>query len=159
MEAEILVIAVEGGKVSEVYSGNANEKIIIVDIDNRKIGENSITEFTWPETKYNNKRVSELLEQKKEQADQWDEFIEKYKPIKNHLNPDAPYEGYMYETFGEEYKHIESSSINPKTAIKVWTVCEEDGVTFIQAGWHFVNRRGYIITELPFDNKEEQFII
>jgi hypothetical protein len=61
MEEEIVVIVVEGGMVTEVYSGNANEKIIIVDIDNRKIGENSITEFTWPETRFDEDRVNELL--------------------------------------------------------------------------------------------------
>jgi spermidine synthase len=61
MEEEIVVIVVEGGMVTEVYSGNANEKIIIVDIDNRKIGEDSITEFTWPDTQFDDERVEELL--------------------------------------------------------------------------------------------------
>ena len=61
MEEEIVVIVVEGGMVTEVYSDNVNEKIIIVDLDNRKIGENSVTEFTWPETQFDDDRVEELL--------------------------------------------------------------------------------------------------
>jgi len=93
------------------------------------------------------------------EEDEWDEFIEKYKPVKNHLNNNAPYNGYMYETYGDEYKYIEKISVNPNTSSKIWTICEEDGVTFIQAGWHFVNRLGYIITEKPFENKEDQFRI
>lgn len=61
MEEEKVVIVIEKGMVTEVYSGNANEKIIIVDLDNRKIGEDSITEFTWPETQFDENRVDELL--------------------------------------------------------------------------------------------------
>ena len=86
-------------------------------------------------------------------------LLEKYKPVKNHLNENAPYDGCMLETYGEEYKYVESISVNPKISEKVWTICEEDGATFILAGWHFVNRLGYIITETPFSNKEEQFTI
>jgi hypothetical protein len=61
MEEEIVVIVVEGGMVTEVYSGNANEKIIIVDIDNRKIGKDSITEFTWPETQFDEDAIREAI--------------------------------------------------------------------------------------------------
>jgi hypothetical protein len=61
MNKNTTVIIIEGGMVTEVYSGNANEKIIIVDIDNRKIGEDPITEFTWPDTQIDEDRVEELL--------------------------------------------------------------------------------------------------
>jgi hypothetical protein len=64
MDEEIVVIVIEGGMVTEVYSGNANEKIIIVDIDNRKIGEDSVTEFTWPKTQFDDDRVEELLKER-----------------------------------------------------------------------------------------------
>ena len=92
-------------------------------------------------------------------ANEWDEFVKKYRPVKNHLNGNAPYDGFIFETYGEEYKYVECISVNPKTSDKIWTICEEDGATFIQAGWHFVNRLGYIITEIPFTDKDEQFTI
>jgi len=91
--------------------------------------------------------------------DKWGRFAQKYKPVKNHLNNSAPYDECMYETYGDEYKYIESISVNPNTSNKIWTICEEDGITFIQAGWHFVNRLGYVISEVPFTDKDEQFTI
>jgi hypothetical protein len=63
MNKNTTIIVIEGGMVTEVYSGNANEKIIIVDIDNRKIGEDSVTEFTWPDTQFDDVRVEELLKE------------------------------------------------------------------------------------------------
>jgi len=58
---EKTVIVVEGGMVTEVYSPNSNAVIVVIDIDNKRIGENSITEFTWPETQFDDSRVKELL--------------------------------------------------------------------------------------------------
>jgi len=61
MEDEKIVIVIEGGIVTEVYSYNANARIIVVDMDNRKVGEDSVTEFSWPEIQFDDERVSELL--------------------------------------------------------------------------------------------------
>ncbi len=58
---DIVVIVIDKGIVAEVYSDNANQRIIIVDLDNRKIGEDSITEFNWPETQFDEERIQELL--------------------------------------------------------------------------------------------------
>lgn len=58
---EKVIVVIEGGLVTEVYSSNANGKIIVVDMDCRKTGEDSITEFTWPETQFDDERVEELL--------------------------------------------------------------------------------------------------
>ena len=58
---ERVVIVVEKGMVTEVYSTKSNETIIVVDIDNQNIGEESITEYSWPETQYDDERVAELL--------------------------------------------------------------------------------------------------
>jgi len=66
MSGDNVVIVIEGGMVTEVYSDNANEKIVVIDIDNRKIGEDSITEFTWPDTQFDDERVEELLNDKPE---------------------------------------------------------------------------------------------
>ncbi|MBK6914988.1 MAG: hypothetical protein IPH11_15505 [Ignavibacteriales bacterium] len=45
---EKIIIVIEGGMVTEVYSSNATGKIIVVDMDCRKTGEDSITEFPGP---------------------------------------------------------------------------------------------------------------
>jgi len=58
MEPENVVVVVKNGLVSEVYSGNANEKIIVVDLDLEK---DRIHIFDWPETQYDDERVEELL--------------------------------------------------------------------------------------------------
>ena len=58
---DLVVLVIDKGIVSEAYSDNANQRIIIVDLDNRKIGEDSITEFSWPETQFDDERVEELL--------------------------------------------------------------------------------------------------
>ena len=58
---DLVVIVIDKGIVSEVYSDNANQRIIIVDLDNKTIGENAITEFSWPETQFDDERVEELL--------------------------------------------------------------------------------------------------
>lgn len=66
---EKVIIVIKGGLVTEVYSTNANGKIIVVDMDCRKTGEDSITEYSWPETQYDDDRVEELLNVNEEQND------------------------------------------------------------------------------------------
>ena len=61
MDENILVVVVEKGIVTEVYSPDANLKIIVVDEDNRKVGESFITEFSWPNTQFDDERVEQLL--------------------------------------------------------------------------------------------------
>ena len=58
---DLVVIVIDKGIVAKAYSDNANQRIIIVDLDNKAIGENSITEFSWPETQFDEERVRELL--------------------------------------------------------------------------------------------------
>ena len=58
---DMVVVVIDKGIVTEAYSDNANQRIIIVDLDCRRTGEESITEFSWPETQFDDERVSELL--------------------------------------------------------------------------------------------------
>ncbi len=61
MDNELVVLVIEKGIITEVYSCNANQKIVVVDIDNKNVGEDPITEFTWHETQFDDERVKELL--------------------------------------------------------------------------------------------------
>jgi hypothetical protein len=57
----MVVIVVEGGMVTKIHSGDASARYVIVDIDNRKVGENSISEHTWPDTQFDDEKVKGLL--------------------------------------------------------------------------------------------------
>jgi Na+-transporting NADH:ubiquinone oxidoreductase subunit NqrF len=91
----------------------------------------------------------------------WEEFEEKQKPIFNHLeakkNPSSEPEscccvnGRMFETYGEDWDFVQQQDPN-----KVWTVIlpDDDAAEanwLISKGFHVVNRNGYIVTEVPWD--------
>ena len=87
----------------------------------------------------------------------YDTFCESFKPIKNHLNSNAPEDGCMFETFGEELDYVIKVAKN--TPNKVLTILEDDeGRWCIGEGYHLVNRLGYLITEESFDEKIEYYI-
>ena len=86
----------------------------------------------------------------------WDQWVEKYKPIKNHLDkyshPDTPYG--MFETFGAEVDYVKEQDPN-----KIWTLVDGDCSSLMLAGWHFVNRIGYYITEVPWTDERETVLV
>jgi hypothetical protein len=73
-----------------------------------------------------------------------DEFLERFAPVKNHLNPNAPFDGCMFETFGAEFEHVRTQD-----PALVWTVIDCDGSMTIESGCHFVNRLGYLVASHP----------
>ena len=80
----------------------------------------------------------------------WDDFVNKHRPIKNALTEDAPYDGCMLETFGEELAVVGKN--NPS---HTFTLVEADGYTFVTAGFHYVNRAGYLVVEVPWTPADE----
>ncbi len=81
-----------------------------------------------------------------------DQFFDHYKPVQNHLNPDAPESGCMFETYGPELDFVQSQEAN-----KIWTIVEGDnGNNFYMAGYHLVNRIGYFVTEVPWQTGDEE---
>lgn len=107
-----------------------------------------------------------------------DEFYEKYKPIKNHIDDNASWDGCLYETFGDEVQYCFELS---KKENRVWTIIECDNVQeeditgdieynqdlneddenydgpclYIVSGFHYVNRQGFLITEVPYEHETE----
>jgi hypothetical protein len=81
----------------------------------------------------------------------FDEWLDTYKPITNHLDSNASFQnedgsGIMFETYGEEVEFVKSANPN-----NIWMYGSgDDGGTYIWSGWGFVNRLGYFITEVPF---------
>lgn len=75
----------------------------------------------------------------------FDTWLETYKPVTNSMVEGAAFDGYMFETYGEE---LESVKQHPENFI--WTIRDEDGGTYITAGYGFVNRLGYLISSVPW---------
>lgn len=86
-----------------------------------------------------------------------DEFIEIYKPVKNHIIQDTPYNGYMFETFGKEIDYIVKLANKPESKQYVWTLLEcADEEQYIVPGYFLINRLGYFITEIPWESENIQ---
>jgi hypothetical protein len=80
-----------------------------------------------------------------------EEWEATYKPIKNHIDKNASFQdesgqGIMFETYGDEYTFVNSQS-DPAC---IWTYGDgDDGGSYIWNGYHYINRLGYFITEVP----------
>ena len=80
----------------------------------------------------------------------WDEFIDQYKPVQNHLDSQAALEGQMFETYGEELDFVgKTRAINPRTVLTY--LDSGEGFPILVNGYCFVNRIGYVITEVPLE--------
>jgi hypothetical protein len=82
----------------------------------------------------------------------WNEWAEKYKPIKNHLVKDPDQQ--MFETYGEELEYVQSIEPN-----RIWTYLDGDMSSLVCAGYHFVNRIGYYITEVPWTDEDDYVLL
>ena len=84
---------------------------------------------------------------------EYEDWFNTYKPINNHLDKHATFDGCMFETYGDEVEFVKAQEEN-----RIWTWGDgDDGGDYIWSGWHFVNRLGYFITAIPCpDNTEIQ---
>jgi hypothetical protein len=83
------------------------------------------------------------------------EFYDKYTLIPNHLEKDAPFDGCMFETFGEEREYI-ISKIKTNT---VWTIVENEDKLYYTSGFAIVNRLGFLLTEQPYNTGDDIVVI
>lgn len=75
----------------------------------------------------------------------FDEWCETYKPITNHIDNNASFDGAMFETYGDEVAFVKE-----QPEANIWMYGDgDDGGSYIWSGWGFVNRIGYFITEVP----------
>jgi len=79
----------------------------------------------------------------------FEEFEEKYKPIKNPLNPGQGWDDFAFETYGEDLELVKSVPNE-----HIWTVMDCDGQFVVGNGFHFVNRFSYFITEVAHDEND-----
>jgi len=76
----------------------------------------------------------------------FDTWVDTYKPMKNPLDPYASFDGYMFETYGDEVALVKNQDPN-----RIWMYGDgDDGEGHIWSGWGYINRLGYFITTIPF---------
>lgn len=68
-----------------------------------------------------------------------------FKPIKNSF---VKYDSLTFETYGEEVEFVQKADNK-----YIWTEVDGDSGTYIVAGYHWVNRIHYYITENPWDDE------
>ena len=79
-----------------------------------------------------------------------EEWEATFKPIPNHIDSNASLQdengiGIMFETYGDEVAFVKEQ--DPAC---IWTYGTGDGGgDYIWSGWSFINRLGYLITEVP----------
>jgi len=83
-----------------------------------------------------------------------DTFVERFRPIVNHLDSTRGFDFgdgcCMFETYGKDYEFVTKQ--NPAC---IWTIVEGDDTMHIESGWHFVNRFGYLICATPVPEGED----
>ena len=95
-----------------------------------------------------------------------EQFDDYFNLVDNHIDPNASFNGKMFETYGLEFELVQEMARQNR----VITIIESDGGDEIDdegyvipnmyyvSGIHFVNRIGYLITEEPIDFEFECLI-
>ena len=104
-----------------------------------------------------------------------EEFWENYKPIPNHLDDNASWNGCMYETYDPEKQFCFDLAQKEN---RVWTIIEVENEDLdpdedpdeedddddeiyqpscfvIVSGFHWINRLGFLVTEVPYEEEIE----
>jgi hypothetical protein len=81
-----------------------------------------------------------------------EEWELKYKPMQNDINfGNASFNGTMFETYGDELMFVELMEDK-----YIWTLQDSDeGKLIITSGYLRINRLGYFVTEVPWEEYEE----
>lgn len=81
-------------------------------------------------------------------------WSEKYRPIKNHIDVNAGWDGELFETYGEEYEFVKAT---PCDRVWTWVDCGDGSV--LLSGHHWCNRIGYLITEVPYEGADSISVV
>lgn len=73
----------------------------------------------------------------------WSEFVDFFKPIRNIFSNDQ--DSNMFETYGRELDYVNAQDVH-----YVWTYVDVDFGSVTVEGFHYVNRIGYFVTEVPW---------
>jgi hypothetical protein len=78
----------------------------------------------------------------------YDAWVDTFKPIKNKISKYPDDSLIHFETYGEEVEFVQKADNK-----YIWTEVDGDAGTYIVAGYHWVNRIHYYITENPWDDE------
>ena len=86
----------------------------------------------------------------------FDDWIEKYNPIKNHIVDHGSFDGLIFETYGDEVAFVQSQNPN-----NIWTMVNVSDKSYIVPGFRWVDRDLYFITEKPYaeENLHEEYLV
>jgi hypothetical protein len=82
----------------------------------------------------------------------WSAWANKFKPVNNQFVSDPDQQ--VFDTHGQEGEYIKT--VDNKY---VWTWVQGDLSDLIVAGYHYVNRLGYYVTEVPWDNEWDSCLL
>jgi hypothetical protein len=91
----------------------------------------------------------------RKRAGSWSYFRRHFRPIAPAgVAPEWGPE-YLIDPYDAEYQLVKEAEPN-----QVWTVCQGDysDKLYIFAGWHFVNRFAYVVTEVPWTDEYDQYL-
>lgn len=90
-----------------------------------------------------------------EQTVYFDAWCDVFSPIKNHLVADTSFNGCLFETYGQELDYVKSVPV-----AHIWTLIDgDDGHLVVNAGFKYVNRIGFFITEKPWDEWTHDVVV
>lgn len=62
--------------------------------------------------------------------------------------------GCMYETFGQELDYVKQQPNK-----RIWTIVDEEGKLYVIAGFHIINRLGYLVTNEEWSDEFETYLM
>lgn len=86
----------------------------------------------------------------KGRRDDYTLFFERHRPILNQIETNASNDGCMFETYGKE-----EELVRQQPAERIFTLIEAEGRCYACPGFHWVNRQGYFIVDIPWTSKTE----
>ena len=86
----------------------------------------------------------------------FDDWVEKYNPIKNHIVDHGSFDGLIFETYGDEVAFVQSQNPN-----NIWTMVWAEDCYAVIPGFRWVNRENYLITEKPYaeENLHDEYLV
>ena len=81
----------------------------------------------------------------------YDDWVETYKPIQNHIVERGCMDGTMFETYGHDENFV-GENIDRNT-VWTWVDDNEGEQDYIISGFFRINRLGYFITEVPYQGE------
>ena len=81
----------------------------------------------------------------------FEEFVEKYKPIKNEFEEYGSFEGCVFD-YSEDDQWEFVKKQNPEN---IWTMVDDDDTYIVIWGCHWVNREYYLVTEKPVEQEDK----